>query len=149
MLPFSSSLPSLSSPVTWPRTRSSVTVIWSGWQTICAPTQSRPAALAALVLVASQINVLDRSRARSSAALVGCCFCISRCLYLCDFLGLFHFFSFLPPLHSHLSPFSLLGLAFIHTSLYHISSVIFQNKKVPRAYHMLCWCSSINIPSPH
>jgi len=61
----------LCSPVTWPRTHLFVTVIWSGWQTTCAPTPSRPAAPAVPALADSQTNALDRSRARSSAAPVG------------------------------------------------------------------------------
>lgn len=61
----------LCSPGTWPRTHLSVTVTWSGWQTTCAPTPSRPAVPAAPALAALQTNALDRSRARNSVALVG------------------------------------------------------------------------------
>lgn len=63
----------LCSSATWPRTRSFVTVTWSGWRITCAPTLLRPAELAAPALAALQTNVLDKSRARSSAALVGWC----------------------------------------------------------------------------
>lgn len=55
-------------PATWHRTHLSVTVIWSGWPTTCAPTPLRPAAPAVPALAVSQTNASDRSRARSSAA---------------------------------------------------------------------------------
>lgn len=73
----------LCSSATWPRTRSFVTVTWSGWRITCAPTPLRPAELAAPALAALQTNVLDKSRARSSAALVGWCPSLhpAACLY--------------------------------------------------------------------
>lgn len=86
---FQSSPRSLCFPVTWPRTHLFVTVIWSGLQTTCAPTPSRPAVPAAPALAASQTNALDRSRARNSAAPVGRWLSVTvfRCLPLISLLG--------------------------------------------------------------
>lgn len=146
----------LCSPVTWPRTHLFVTVIWSGWQTTCAPTPSRPAAPAAPAPAGSQTNVLDRSRARNSAAPVGpvaqCrrlqispSYSLSRVLSVSQ-TGFVVFI----PLVSNLFSFSPLGVAIIsalsplllHTTFNERS---FLAKRFYSAYHLLCRCSSINI----
>lgn len=153
----------LCSPGTWPRTHLSVTVTWSGWQTTCAPTPSRPAVPAAPALAALQTNALDRSRARNSVALVGqwlslavserlplVSLSLSSSLPLRQGLmgGFFHMALialFLP------SPFLSAGSGFylciVPSTSYHIEWVIIPGKRFYLAYHLLRQfsCSSINI----